>query len=261
MSRIICAHATDQGRRRDHNEDSYSADAENGLFIVADGMGGREGGGVASSIVVRSVRQDVLKGRSLADALMAAHANLLQAAKNGVGRPGMGATAVVLRMTGADYEVAWVGDSRAYRWNGGLKCLTRDHSLVQEMLDTGVLTVEEARTHPRRNVLTHALGVEGRSEMTVGAVAGTLPAEGSILLCSDGLTNELADDVIAAILGRNLPAQDGVSALIQAANDQAGRDNITVVLVSLKTEAAEADDDDTLPQKIDDMTRWPGKEG
>lgn len=251
MKTISCAHATDNGSRRDHNEDSYIADPVNGFFIIADGMGGHEGGEIASSIVVRSVCQDVSKGMRLDKALQAAHHNVLKAVKNGVGRPGMGATAVALQIKDTDYQIAWVGDSRAYLWDGGLTRLTRDHSFVQKMMDTGVLTAQEARFHPQRSVLTQALGAEGLSELEVDMVTGCLYHGQKILLCSDGLTSELEDKEIAAIMSRHLPDQTCVSALIQAAKEHAGKDNISVILVSSLLDKSEsADEDDTLPMEI-----------
>lgn len=253
MNQITCGHATDTGRSRDHNEDSYYADQENGLFIIADGMGGHEGGAIASDIVVRSVRDDVLKRITLKEALVAAHNNVIRAGKDGTGRPGMGATAVALQIFDGNYQVAWVGDSRAYLWDGNLKRLTRDHSFVQKMMDTGVLTETEARVHPKRNILTQALGIEKLVDLTVGTTSGSLSAGQRILLCSDGLTNELEDGEIEAVMRRDLPDQGCVSELIRAANTNNGKDNITVIVVSTKsgTSTSTADDDDTLPMDAD----------
>ena len=247
MSKITCAQATDTGRRRSHNEDSYSADPKAGLFIIADGMGGHEGGEVASALVVRSIRQNVAEGVRLDEALEAAHHNLLKAVENGIGRPGMGATAVALQIFDGNYQVAWVGDSRAYLWDGNLKRLT------QKMMDTGVLTETEARVHPRRNVLTQALGVESAEALTVETVSGRMAVDQKILLCSDGLTGELEDEEIEMIMQRDLPDRDCVAELIRAANNHEGKDNISVILVSFKAGQPEStdDDDDTLPMDAD----------
>ena len=257
MNNITCAHATDKGRRRGHNEDSYSADTEAGLFIIADGMGGHEGGEVASALVVRSIRQDVAGGTRLDDALKTAHQNLFKAVEKGIGRPGMGATAVALQIFDGNYQVAWVGDSRAYLWDGDLKRLTHDHSFVQKMMDTGVLTEAEARVHPRRNVLTQALGVESTEPLNVETVSGRLSVGQKILLCSDGLTGELEDEEIGMIMRRGLSDPDCVAALIQAANNHEGKDNISVILVSSEPSRSEstADDDDTLPMDADRMKK------
>ena len=269
MNNITCAHATDTGRRRGHNEDSYSADSEAGLFIIADGMGGHEGGEVASALVVRSIRQDVAGGIRLDEALKAAHYNLLRAVENGIGRPGMGATAVALQIFDGNYQVAWVGDSRAYLWDGQLKQLTHDHSFVQKMMDTGVLTETEARVHPRRNVLTQALGVESAEALTVETVSGRLSAGQKILLCSDGLTGELEDEEIEMIMRRDLPDRDCVAELIRAANSREGKDNISVILVASQAGRSETtdEDDDTLPMDAGRMkklaerkTRGPGND-
>ncbi len=246
MNQVSCAHATDTGRVRDHNEDCYSADPEKGLFIIADGMGGHEGGEVASAIVVRSVRQDVARGMPLDEALNTAHLNVLKAVQNGIGRPGMGATAVAVQIFDRNYQVAWVGDSRAYLWDGSLKRLTRDHSFVQRMMDTGVLTETQARSHPKRNILTQALGAETLPDMKVGTVSGSLSNGQKILLCSDGLTGELEDEEIAAIMERDLPDKDCVTELIQAAKDHEGKDNISIILISTNGKTTASDDDDTL---------------
>lgn len=250
MKTISCAYASDKGRKRDHNEDSYSADASSGFFIVADGMGGYKGGAIASSIVVSSVRRNVSIGLPLDKAINLAHRNILKAVRNGIGSTDMGATAVALKVVGADYQIAWAGDSRAYLWDGCLRRLTRDHSFVQRMIDTGVLTDKEARIHPQRNVLTQALGAEKIPEVSVGMSFGRFYQDQKILLCSDGLTGELEDETIAEIVRENSSDQDCVSALIQAANNNEGKDNITVIIISSMLDTSEvANIDDTLPME------------
>jgi protein phosphatase len=146
----------------------------------------------------------------------------------------MGTTIAALRMTASgEFEVAWVGDSRVYLWNGeGLKQLSQDHSYVQELIDQGAITSEQARSHPHRNVVTQALGVTDPQSLRVESVRGQLGGGMQLLLCSDGLTEEVKDTAIAAIVGRQeLSAQECVDHLILAALDGGGSDNVTVILV------------------------------
>lgn len=260
MKTVHCGHATDKGRKRDHNEDSYIADPETGFFIIADGMGGYEAGEVASALVVESVCRDVSNGLPLDEAFGQAHSNVRKAAADGRGRSGMGAAAVALKIEGADFQVAWVGDSRAYLWDGCLTRLTRDHSFVQKMMDTGVLTEEEARMHPKRNVLTQALGAQDIAGPAVDVVFGSLYRGQKILLCSDGLTGALKDEEISVIMGQDLPPQECASALIRAANDHGAKDNVSVILVASMVErSGTADEDDTLPMEKSRVNQLSGK--
>lgn len=264
MKTIGYAYATDKGRKRSHNEDSYLADAETGLFVIADGMGGYEAGATASAIVVQSVLKDVSNGMALEKALNTAHHRVLQSVEKGIGRPGMGATVVALKIEGSDYRIAWVGDSRAYLWDprlgkSGLKRLTHDHSFVQKMMDSGVISENEARLHPQRNILTQALGAVELTDVAAETVLGAICHGQKILLCSDGLTTELADVDIEAIMARNLTDQACAEALLNAANAQEGKDNITVIMVSFMANTCRADnEDDTLPMDIDLLKQSAG---
>jgi len=145
----------------------------------------------------------------------------------------MGTTIAALRLSpDGSYEVAWVGDSRIYIWNEGLKQLSQDHSYVQELIDQGAITSEQARHHPHRNVVTQALGVTDPQSLRVESVRGELKPGMQLLLCSDGLTEEVKDATIASIVGRtDLSAQECVDHLILAALDGGGSDNVTVILV------------------------------
>jgi protein phosphatase len=146
----------------------------------------------------------------------------------------MGTTIAALRIAdGGDFEVAWVGDSRVYLWSSdGLKQLSEDHSYVQELIAQGAITSEQARSHPHRNVVTQALGVTDPQSLRVESVRGHLTAGMQLLLCSDGLTEDVNDKAIAAIVGRQeLSAQECVDHLILAALDGGGSDNVTVILV------------------------------
>lgn len=230
--------ATDVGCVRDHNEDALRIDTEAGLYIVADGMGGHAAGEVASAIVVEAVPEYVRGGQGLSQALCETHRAIRRAAAEGRGAPGMGSTAVVLRLSGADYEIAWVGDSRAYLWDGrALRQLSRDHSFVQKMLDAQAITTEEAGQHPDRNVITQSLGMAEFDQVQPDTATGRLYRGEKILLCSDGLSSEVADEGIAQALAANGAMQSQAQALVGQARRAGGNDNITVLLVQAPDDA------------------------
>lgn len=230
---IEFGHSTHTGLRREHNEDTYYADADLGLWLVADGMGGHEHGEIASALARDTLVQEVTSGTPLARAVQAADAEIIQHSSRKSESLPMGTTIVALRVTGdSDYEVCWVGDSRIYLWNGALKQISQDHSYVQELIAQGAITQEQARTHPHRNVVTQALGVTDPQNLRVETLRGTLDPGMQILLCSDGLTEEVDDAQISATLSRSdLSAQECVDHLILAALDGGGSDNVTVILV------------------------------
>lgn len=240
---IEFGHGTHVGLRRDHNEDTYCADDQLGLWLVADGMGGHDQGEVASALARDTVVNEVRAGKSLEEAIRSAAARIINHSQTRQTNLPMGTTLVAARVNGeAAYEVAWVGDSRVYRWsqNGAgdrfaLEQLTSDHSYVQELVDQGAITAEQARTHPHRNVVTQALGVTEPTTLRVDLVRGELAPGEMLLLCSDGLTEEVDDTYISEVLAMaNLSAQERVDHLILAALDGGGSDNITVLLVSRK---------------------------
>jgi PPM family protein phosphatase len=226
---------SDVGRVRRHNEDNLAVCEELGLWVVADGMGGAAAGEVASAIVVDVVAGAVRDGASLDEALATANRSILQAAKSGQGKPGMGSTVVAAQLSGNDYKVAWVGDARAYLWGDGLQQLSRDHSRVQELLEAGVIDAAEARHHPQRSVITRVLGGPDGSAAGPDEVTGTLQPGQGLLLCSDGLTSEVSDAEIASVLKADLAAdgqgQAAVERLVSLALDHGGGDNVTVILI------------------------------
>ncbi len=228
-----CTHT---GRVRDKNEDFYAADPDAGLWLVADGMGGRGSGEVASRVVAGAIVAAVRDHCTLAEAVVRGHRAVLDAIGSGKGAQGMGSTVVALRMLGNRYEIVWVGDSRAYVWGDGrLRQLSRDHSFVQKLLDAGLIDQQQARDHPDRNRLTQVLGtvyVDGKSANELSRTTGHLAPGELLLLCSDGLTGELDDDRIAALLGQCQDVQQAAEQLVQAALDGGGRDNVTVILVA-----------------------------
>jgi protein phosphatase len=235
---IHSACATHTGRIRDRNEDSYLAQPEQGLWLIADGMGGHQGGEIASSLVVHEVHKLMHQDLSLRLAINMTHQTVKTAAGASDATKGMGSTVVALKLDRFRYEVCWVGDSRAYLWDDiSLEQLTRDHSFVRELVDSGIITDVEARQHPRRNVITRALGLEPVENLIVDCVSGDLFRGERILLCSDGLTSELNDTEISEILALGNSCQATVDLLVQNANARGGRDNITAILVEAPANA------------------------
>ncbi|WP_299397190.1 PP2C family serine/threonine-protein phosphatase [Pelagibius sp.] len=232
-------HQSDVGRVRRHNEDSYALREDLGLWVVADGMGGAAAGDKASSIVVDVVARSVEHGSALEDAMAEANRSILESVEAGEGKRGMGSTVVAARISGSDYSVVWVGDARAYLWGEGLQRLSHDHSRVQELVDAGLITEQEARSHPHRSVITRVLGGPDGTAAAPDQVTGSLRPGECILLCSDGLTSEVDDHDIARVLSRELAdgkspqaaGQRAVDRLVAMALDHGGNDNVTVVLI------------------------------
>jgi PPM family protein phosphatase len=226
---------TDTGRQRRANEDSLLARAP--LFVVADGMGGAQAGEVASRIAVESFHGGVSDASqpelALAGLARAANARIHELSHSNIEQAGMGTTLTAIYVGEQEVAIAHVGDSRAYCLRDGqLLRLTDDHSLVDELLRQGRLTPEEAVEHPQRSVITRALGPEGTVEVdtrSFGALAGDV-----YLLCSDGLTTMLDEEQILTELLAHPRLRDAGEALIAAANEAGGRDNITVLLVRLE---------------------------
>jgi protein phosphatase len=247
--KIAIAGLTDTGRVRGHNEDAIGSDDRLGLLVLADGMGGLKAGEVASAMAVEVVTRevtDVVRGltpgqsdedsgyamESLAvgRAVLKANETIFQVASTQPQCAGMGTTLVVLMFYDNRFTVAHVGDSRLYRLReGAFEQVTVDHSLVQELVDRGFYTPEEARTASNKNIVTRALGIgeEVRYDMQEEvALAGDI-----FLLCSDGLTDMLEDDRIHTILRENQDNLDKAARrFVQEANENGGRDNISVLL-------------------------------
>lgn len=230
---IEFGHSTHVGLRREHNEDTYYADADLGLWLVADGMGGHEYGEVASALARDTLVAEVRKGVELVRAIQLADEEIIRHSTRSSETLPMGTTIAAVRLEkNGEFEVAWVGDSRVYGWQDGLKQLSQDHSYVQELVDQGAITSAQARSHPHRNVVTQALGVTDPQSLRVASARGQLSPGMQLLLCSDGLTEEVDDDTIAAIVGRlDLTPQECVDHLVLAALDGGGSDNVTVILV------------------------------
>jgi len=253
MDSLEIAKATHTGMVRSHNEDSIATDTEICLVVLADGMGGYNAGevasGIATALISSEIREamlneapakiDTATGSSGATTLLRAtiakaNASIFQSANSQPQYAGMGTTLVTALLFNSQLTIAHIGDSRCYRYRSGkLEQITRDHSLLQEQIDSGFLTREAAKRSQNKNLVTRALGIEP----TVEAEIHTYPAqEGDIyLVCSDGLNDMVEDDDIQMTLdalGANLEL--AAEQLVQMANDNGGRDNISVVLIKVK---------------------------
>ncbi len=226
---------TDTGRQRRANEDSLLARSP--LFVVADGMGGAQAGEVASRIAVESFQAGLPDDRQpeveLAALAHAANARIHELSHSNAEQAGMGTTLTAIYVGEQEVAIAHVGDSRAYCLRDGeLLRLTDDHSLVDELMRQGRLTPEEAVEHPQRSVITRALGPEGAVEVDTRSFQAR--AGDVYLLCSDGLTTMIGEEEIAELLRDRQSLRAAGEALIAAANQAGGRDNVTVVLVRLE---------------------------
>lgn len=237
--RAVFGYASDRGLRRDQNEDSLIA--ADPVFAVADGMGGHEAGEVASSICVRTLGDAPFVGEHLPEVSASDLQLLLREADAGIreatgGRAGTTLTGAVLVRDDAGrpcWLVFNVGDSRTYRLtNGLLEQITVDHSEVQELVDMGQITPDEALIHPRRHVVTRALGTGSDTE----ADYWLIPVEPGdrLLVCSDGLTGEVSDGQLQQILSSVANPQDACAAMVEAALRSGGRDNVTVLVIDVE---------------------------
>lgn len=237
--RITCAGNTDVGVVRSGNEDSFLLNCGQGLFIVADGMGGHAAGEVASEMAVRIVAEELgsLRGLSDADAaarmrsaIRKANAAIFERTLAEHDKRGMGTTATVMVLFSRRFMIGQVGDSRAYLLRAHrLDQLTKDHSYVQEQVDAGLLTPEQARTHPYSNVITRCVGAN--EDVAPDIYFGNLEAGDVILLASDGLTGMLEDDNLSAIMAGEEHPEACVNRMISEANRRGGLDNITAIVV------------------------------
>jgi PPM family protein phosphatase len=230
---------TDVGRQRNANEDDLFAAADTGLFAVADGMGGARAGEVAAKAAVEQLatleQKQAVGERELATVVEDANRRIHELSQSDESLSGMGTTMTAVSVGDGEVAIAHVGDSRAYRLREGeLERLTHDHSLVDEMVRAGRLTPEEAEVHPQRSIITRALGPEPQVEverMTYPARSGDV-----YLICSDGLTTMVAEDDVAAILRARSSLRQAAEDLVRAANENGGKDNVTVVLFRLAEE-------------------------
>jgi len=240
MAALAWGAATDAGRVRDTNEDSYVAEPM--IFVVADGMGGHQAGEVASELATTTLKDRLGAGAPSADVVVAAvveaNAQIFQTAHTNTAQRGMGTTltaiAVLPPNDGRPEQLAIVnvGDSRCYlQRRDMLVRATIDHSYVQELLATGHITEAEARNHPRRNIVTRALGIE--PTVRVDSWVMPLVRGDRFVLCSDGLVDEIEDGEILRILSHHTEPQEAARALVVAAVEAGGRDNVTVVVIDV----------------------------
>ncbi len=232
MSKVY--QATNVGKVRKNNEDSMLV-TEPEIFIVADGMGGQAAGEVASKILVDTAKNflpkiaEPLNEDILTKSILKANAEILKAVRENKNYRGMGTTATILHIYKNRAYYAHIGDSRLYRVrNNNIEQITQDHSYVESLVRRGEITPSEARVHPLKNILTQAVGAD--DDITVDSGNLRLDTEDIFMLCSDGLTNMVADeDILKILLESKNPADD----LVQAALDNGGHDNITVIVVDI----------------------------
>ncbi len=232
--------ATDIGLHRKNNEDALLSDGILGLWLIADGMGGHEAGEIASEIAVETIYSAVRRGYSINSAIRLAHRSILDASAKGIGKHGMGSTVVALKSLGSRYQIAWVGDSRAYLWHkdrsgGSIAQLTTDHSYVQMLYQSGLIEAKDLSTHPERNIITQCLGSLELEEVVVDTLEREWSPNERILLCSDGLTDAVTDERIGRIIEKHERLQDAVTELVETALANGGRDNISIILLEQPT--------------------------
>jgi len=248
--RFTCAGRTDVGVVRSGNEDAYLMLPNHGVFIVADGMGGHAAGEVASEMAVQIVGKSLegLVGRPENEAsdiirrgIVDANGAIFQRTLVEHDKRGMGTTVTSMVINGDRYLLGQVGDSRAYVMRDEqLLQITKDHSYVQEQVDAGYLTPEQARTHPYSNVITRCVGAN--ADVVPDVYGGTLREGDIFLLASDGLTGMLEDEELLTIMTQGRPPGELVDRLIAEANRRGGLDNITVIIV--RVDSVEHTDDD-----------------
>jgi PPM family protein phosphatase len=231
----VGAGLTNRGKVRDRNEDSILTDPSGALWAVADGMGGYGNGDVASEIVIdclAKIPDGVDPGPALVVRLKEANDLILERQRlPGMGR--MGSTVVALLISRAVAHVAWAGDSRAYLLRGGhLRPLTRDHSVVQEMLDRGELSPEEAERHPESHMVTRAVG--GGADLEVDLVSVPLAVGDRLLLCSDGLTRCVYEQTVETLLRDATGPEDACQKLLREALDSGAPDNVSAITVLIQ---------------------------
>ncbi|HAO22290.1 MAG: serine/threonine protein phosphatase [Desulfobacteraceae bacterium IS3] len=238
MAKIALTGKTDVGLKRSNNEDSLIISPELKFSLVADGMGGAAAGELASRIFADSAMDifSAASGRTQAEtpaliqkAFRLANKKILEHVKKEPSHSGMGCTAELIAFSDEGFALGHVGDSRTYRIrNGLLKQLTHDHSLVQNLVDQGMISAEDARHHPHRNVILRAVGIE--ENLALDVIKGkTLPGD-IFMLCSDGLTDMVEDALIKEVISSTLSIEQKAEGFVELAKLAGGNDNITVVL-------------------------------
>jgi serine/threonine protein phosphatase PrpC len=232
-----CASRTHVGLKRKINEDSVFADPERGLWVVADGMGGHEAGEIASAMVVEALRAlpetndlDELAAGAV-EAVQRVNRELIDLARSSGRQQTIGTTVVGLAVADGAFRCFWMGDSRAYLLRDGeIRRVSHDHSLVQNLVDAGMLRPEEAESHANANLITRAVGVAEKAEVDIAA--GEAMAGDRFVLASDGLTRVVPDDELAAELGRASPAE-AADRLIDMVLARGAPDNVTLIIAKV----------------------------
>ncbi|MCL2645043.1 MAG: protein phosphatase 2C domain-containing protein [Betaproteobacteria bacterium] len=246
---LKCAALTDIGLVRKRNEDSLWVDAKRGWLLLADGMGGHSSGDLAAALAINYVLNSLLvatKGtrdyvKVLANSVVEANAAIRGAGKQSTADHSMGATFVGALLRPGEMSYVYIGDSRLYLLrNGKLTQLSRDHTLVQEFVDAGHLTVEMAQNHPYRGLLTRGLGVHDEAEPDTGICA--LHPGDRLLLCTDGLTDMVDEHEIARLLGMPVRVDEVAGSLVDAAKSAGGRDNVSVIVAWFDNQPQQDDD-------------------
>jgi protein phosphatase len=256
--RIDAGASSDVGQLRAGNEDSFLVDDRLALYAVADGMGGHQGGEVASATAIEALRAAVASGDALDTAIVRANTAVFEKAATDRALTGMGTTLTAIAIIGeSTLLIGHVGDSRAYRVRAGvLEQLTEDHSLVEELVREGRLAPEDAKLHPQRHVITRTIGSEPDVEVdlyTIDARTGD-----RILICSDGLTTMLPDEEVSELAQLDTDPRLAADRLVDAANEAGGEDNITVVIVDvLEAPPAAAPDPEALAAQTGSPTPVP----
>jgi len=231
-NKIQYAQITDVGCVRELNEDTLFCNEE--LWLVADGMGGHACGEVASQLAAQTIAEEFSRSKKLPEAIEAAHKRIIDAAKSGNGQFGMGTTVVAVTSDDSEYQVSWVGDSRAYLWDSHRSRLTQlseDHSLMVRLIKSGLISAEDAKVHPQRHMITQCLGSVEIEDISVDSQFGKWQAGQQILLCSDGLSDDVTEQQMASILQQKVSNQEKLAQLTDAAKKLGGKDNISIVLI------------------------------
>lgn len=224
---------THPGKVRSNNEDSFLMLPEMGIWAVADGMGGHNCGEVASAVGLMTLHRELASGAKLIEAIQRAHLEVKEQAFKNVEAQGMGMALVAIQIEAGRYQIAWVGDSRAYLWrNNGLRQLTKDHSYVQMLIDQGLIDEESAKAHPYKNVITQAIGSSDQEVVQVDVVEEKREKKDIVLLCSDGLTGQVPDSTIETILAGDGSLDNKAEQLLTEALANAADDNVTLILLA-----------------------------
>ena len=237
---------TDIGLVRAENQDSFATGEVNenlAWAVVCDGMGGHAGGSTASKMAVECISERIKSTlhekmsvqsvrNMLESAILFANARIFNSACDNPSLKGMGTTVVAAVCTGNTAVVAWAGDSRCYHFaNGSITQITKDHSFVQQLVDSGSITPEEANEHPMKNIITRALGLDDDVQVDFTDIEFAVSGDEKLILCTDGLTNPVSDKIIAECVSDG-DCGDQAEMLVDLANKNGGTDNITVAIIS-----------------------------